>query len=147
MTDALAREMRSARFRDQDFLNLHFRGQWMPLNLGWNAQGLGTYAELPAADRETLSLRDMTDPRIVHFTGPVNPGLVAVLNPYLQPCTAKPWGFTGALGHPYAEEWWEVQEQTAWQGFRTSDEYHKICEEKKEEAVQMAIRDFREKVG
>jgi len=83
----------------------------------------------------------------VHFTGPVNPGLVEVLNPYLQPCTAKPWGFIGAPGHPYVEEWWEVQDRTAWSGTRTSDEYQRLCEQSKEEAVQIAIQQFRERVG
>jgi predicted O-methyltransferase YrrM len=143
----LAREMRQAKFRDQDFLNIHFSNEWMPLKLRWNAQGLGTYATLPSKDRDLLCLEDMSDPHIVHFTGPVNPGLVEVLNPYLQPCTAKPWGFNGAPGHPYAEEWWAVQDRTAWSGIRASDEYRRLCEQKKEEAVQIAIQQFRERVG
>jgi hypothetical protein len=142
----LAREMREAKFRDQDCLNIHFWDEWMPLHLQWNAQGLGTYALLSSKDRGLLSLEDMSNPHIVHFTGPVNPGLVDVLNPYLQPCTAKPWGYNGAPGHPYAEEWWAVQDKTAWSGMRTSDVYQRLCGERKEEAIQTAIQQFREKV-
>lgn len=143
----LAQGMRKAKFRDQDFLNILFANDWMPLHLQWNAQGLGTYAILPSKDRECLFLQDMSDPHIVHFTGPVNPGLVEVLNPYLQPFTAKPWGYSGAPGHPYTEEWWAVQDRTAWSGLRVSDEYGRLCERHKEEAIQIAIQQFRERVG
>jgi predicted O-methyltransferase YrrM len=143
----LAGGMSEAKFRDQDFLNTHFANEWMPLHLQWNAQGLGTYATLPSNDRNLLCLEDMRDPHIVHFTGPVDPGLVEVLNPYLQPCTAKPWGFNGAPGHPYAEEWWAVQDRTAWNGLRASDEYRRRCEQGKEAAIRIASQQFREKVG
>lgn len=142
----LASKMREAKFRDQDFLNTQFANEWIPLPLQWNAQGLGTYAGLPSKDRDLLCLDDMNDPHIVHFTGPINPGLVEVLNPYLQPCTAKPWGFIGAPGHPYAEEWWQVQERTAWSGMRASDQYRRLQEQNKEEAVRVAIQQFQEKV-
>jgi len=85
----------------------------MALDLEWNTQGLGTYAELPCAERDLLPLGDMTkNPHIVHFTGPVNPGMIDVMNPLLQPCTAKPWGFIGAPGNAYADEWWAVQGRT-----------------------------------
>jgi lipopolysaccharide biosynthesis glycosyltransferase len=140
----LAREMREAKFRDQDCLNIHFSKEWMPLHLQWNAQGLGTYAALPSKDRDLLCLEEMNDPHIVHFTGPIDPELVDVLCPYLQP--SKPWGFYGAPTHPYAEDWWAVQDKTAWCGMRTSDEYRKMCEERKEEVIQIAIQQFRDKV-
>jgi len=141
----LAREMGDAKFRDQDCLNIHFSKEWMPLHLQWNAQGLGTYATMSSEDRDLLCLEEMSDPRIVHFTGPVNPGLADVLDPSPRP--SKPWGFYGAPTHPYAEEWWAVQNRTAWCGMRMSDEYWKMCEERKEEAVQIAIQQFRKRVG
>jgi len=134
----LARGMKEAKFRDQDFLNAHFSDGWMQIKMKWNAQGFGTYAKLPSNDRDLLSLdsEEMNDPHIVHFTGPVNSGLVEVLNPYLQPCTAKPWGYHGAPGYPYAEEWWMVQERTAWYGMRMSDEYRRLNEERKAQAFR-----------
>ncbi|KAG2359023.1 hypothetical protein BDR07DRAFT_1611564 [Suillus spraguei] len=89
--DARVREMKDARYRDQDVLNVHFAGDWTEVSLGWNAQGLGTYAEIGSADRDTLALGDMKDPGVVHFTGPVHPDLIAVLNPFVQPYTSKPW--------------------------------------------------------
>jgi hypothetical protein len=125
----LAREMGDAKFRDQDCLNIHFSKEWMPLHLQWNAQGLGTYATMSSEDRDLLCLEEMSDPRIVHFTGPVNPGLADVLDPSPRP--SKPWGFYGAPTHPYAEEWWAVQDRTAWCGMRMSDEYWRMCEERK----------------
>jgi hypothetical protein len=92
----------------------------MPLHLQWNAQELGTYAAPPSKDRDLLCLEEMNDPHIVHFTEPIDPELVDVLCSYLQP--SKPWGFYGAPTHPYAEEWWAVQDKTAWCEMRTSDE-------------------------
>ena len=100
-------KMRNAKFRDQDALNHHFK-DWAPLSLRWNAQGLGTYASYPSTDRELLNLEDMNDPAIVHFTGPVNPSFIEVLNPYIQPTTAKPWGYLGSPGHPFSGEWWNA---------------------------------------
>ena len=44
-----------------------------------------------------IQVERMKDPNIIHFTGPVNPTLAEVLNPYAQPPTAKPWGYIGAL--------------------------------------------------
>jgi predicted O-methyltransferase YrrM len=140
----LAREMKDAKFRDQDCLNIHFSKEWMPLHLQWNAQGLGTYAAMSSKDRDLLCMEEMSYPHIVHFTGPVNPGLVDILDPSPRP--SKPWGFYGAPTHPYAEEWWAVQDRTAWGGIRMSDEYRRMCEERKEEAVQIAIQLFRNKV-
>ncbi|KAF8622024.1 hypothetical protein AX15_007314 [Amanita polypyramis BW_CC] len=56
----------------------------------------------------------MDNPRIVHFTGTVNPTVGEILNTFLQPPTAKPWGYIGSPGHPYQREWWEVLERTQW---------------------------------
>ncbi|PCH41546.1 glycosyltransferase family 8 protein [Wolfiporia cocos MD-104 SS10] len=127
-----------SKYRDQDALNVHFAGQWLPLDLKWNAQGMGTYAEHPSADRELIQLSQMQEPAIVHFTGPVHPRLEQLLNPYVQPYTSKPWGYAGAPGHPFKEEWWAMVEQTAWKGWRTSDEYRTTCERERARALREA---------
>ncbi|CAA7262410.1 unnamed protein product [Cyclocybe aegerita] len=112
----LGERMKSSKFRDQDVLNLHFADDWMPFGLEWNAQGLGTYARYPSDDRKCLQgqLERMKDPAIVHFTGPVHPSLVEVLNPWVEPPTAKPWGYVGAPGHPFENEWQLVLGKTEW---------------------------------
>ncbi|KAI0922076.1 hypothetical protein AcW2_006871 [Taiwanofungus camphoratus] len=132
----------NTRYRDQDALNTHFASSWLPLELKWNAQGLGTYARLPSIDRDTLELSSMRDPAIVHFTGPVNPDMEHVLNPYLQPYTAKPWGYAGSPGHPFREEWWGLLEMTAWKGWRTSNEYREYCSKEKKKAIKIASDKF-----
>jgi hypothetical protein len=119
--EALAKEMKNAKFRDQDTLNSYFADTWAPLGLTWNAQGLGTYANYPSPDRNPLPIDTMNDPKIVHFTGPVHPSVVEVLNPHVQPPTAKPWGYLGARNHPYESEWWQVLEKTCWKGEKTSE--------------------------
>lgn len=144
--EMLGKMMKDAKFRDQDALNVHFATNWLSLDVKWNAQGLGTYANIPSADRRSLRLEAMMDPCIVHFTGPVSPGVVEVLNPYLQPYTAKPWGYAGAPGHPYRDEWWILLEQTAWKGLRFSKEYKQKSNEEKEAAIQAAIEEFRGRV-
>lgn len=141
-----AEQMRDEKFKDQDLLNALFAGRWLPLTLNWNAQGLGTYAKLPSADRESLQLEEMEDADIVHFTGPVDPSLAEVLNPWVQPYTAKPWGFAGAPGHPYAKEWWSVHEGTAWKGWRLSEEYRRTNEAKEERVIQAATEEFRRRI-
>lgn len=103
-----------SKYKDQDALNSLFEGNWVPLSLSWNAQGLGTYARYPSSERAALNLAEMDNPHIVHFTGPVNPTLGQVLNPYVQPPTSKPWGYIGSPGHPYHHEWWTVSERTKW---------------------------------
>jgi len=113
-------QMKDAKFRDQDALNTHFADAWVSLGLTWNAQGVGTYANYPSPDRGTLPMEMMNDPNIVHFTGPVHPSVAEVLNPYVQPPTAKPWGYLGAPNHPYENEWWQVQEKTRWKGEKAS---------------------------
>ena len=133
--------------RDQDTLNTVFRDNWRTLDLAWNAQGLGTYAKYPSAERDALDLRAMEDAAIVHFTGPVNPDMAAVLNPLVQPYTAKPWGYAGAPEHPYAEEWWAVLETTGWRGYRQSAEHLEYCSAKREEAETCGIAAFRRVVG
>ncbi|EPT03165.1 hypothetical protein FOMPIDRAFT_59584 [Fomitopsis schrenkii] len=137
-----------AKYADQDALNTHFRDAWRPLPMKWNAQGLGTYAELPSADRALIAseMVEMTDAAIVHFTGPVNPAMEYVLNPYVQPYTAKPWGYAGAPGHPYASEWWSVLEETPWLGWRQSNDYGEYCTSERDKAMNAACQRFREKV-
>ena len=88
----VAKSIPFSKFLDQDAMNIHFRGAWKPLNLEWNAQGLGIYAKCRTADKETVNLHEMANPTLVHFTGPVSPSLPLVLNPYVQPCTSKHGG-------------------------------------------------------
>jgi lipopolysaccharide biosynthesis glycosyltransferase/predicted O-methyltransferase YrrM len=143
----LADLLKNAKFRDQDVLNAHFKADWLPLDLRWNAQGLGTYAEHPSEDRRSLDIASMTQqPQIVHFTGPINPTLVDVLNPWVQPCTSKPWGFVGAPGHPFAPEWWKVLDKTAWAGYATSEEHKERREKAMNNALEVAGAAFIKKV-
>lgn len=136
------REMAHSRFREQDALNVHFKTDWVPLSLAWNAQGLGTYAECASLDREKLCLEEMKDPAIVHFTGPVHPPVEVVLNPYVQPYTAKPWGYAGAPGHPYEREWWDMSEKTVWKGWKETTDYKQTCEKGRMEALDSAREEF-----
>ncbi|KXN88391.1 hypothetical protein AN958_07373 [Leucoagaricus sp. SymC.cos] len=140
------REMRMSTFRDQDALNAHFK-DWVPLPLCWNAQGLGTYARYPSTDRERLKLEEMNDPAIVHFTGPVNPSLEEILNPYVQPPTAKPWGYVGAPGHPFAEEWWKALSKTPYADYENSDIRVSTGGKAIERAIEEAVRKFKERVS
>ena len=144
--EKLAWRMKDSRFQDQDALNLHFKNEWLPLDLTWNGQGLGTYAEFPSADRQTLRLENMKNPNIVHFTGPVNPSMAQVLNPFVQPYTGKPWGYAGAPNHPHRAEWWEVLGETAWRDLRASEGYQSACEKEQEGAIYAAIKDFQERL-
>ena len=136
--ETCCREMTHAKFREQDALNAHFKTDWVALSLAWNAQGLGTYAECASVDREKLCLEEMKDPAIVHFTGPVHPPLEAVLNPYVQPYTAKPWGYAGAPGHPYEREWWDMSEKTAWKGWKETTDHKETCEKARLKALESA---------
>ncbi|RPD62102.1 glycosyl transferase [Lentinus tigrinus ALCF2SS1-7] len=138
----LATKMRDSSHKDQDVLNVHFKGDWQPLSLRWNAQGLGTYARYRTPERDALDLEEMDDPKIVHFTGPLHPSLAEVLNPFVQPFTSKPWGYAGAPGHPYADDWWSILEETTWRGWRTSSEYIAICEKQKGESIRIAVEAF-----
>ena len=138
---------KSAPYVDQDALNMTFRDNWLSLDLKWNAQGLGTYAQHPSADRDALNLASMQDASIVHFTGPVNPSMAEVLSPYTQPYTAKPWGYAGAPGHPFAEEWWSVLELTGWKGWKACDQYatHRVV--KRDEAERAGVEAFQRRVS
>ncbi|KAG6374428.1 glycosyltransferase family 8 protein [Boletus reticuloceps] len=136
------REMADSRFREQDVLNVHFKIDWVALSLEWNAQGLGTYAECTSVDRDKLCLEQMEDPAIVHFTGPVHPTVQVVLNPYVQPYTAKPWGYAGAPGHPYEREWWDMLGKTSWRGWRETTDYKETCDKAKTKALERAKEEF-----
>ena len=138
----VAKSMLSSKFVEQDALNVHFRGAWKPLTLEWNAQGLGTYAEHRTADRETVKLHEMANPILVHFTGPVSPSLPLVLNPYVQPCVSKPWGYARARGHPYAEEWWTALKETPWSKWVESEEYQAWLDSERAKAKAQAIEEF-----
>lgn len=136
------REMVDSKFREQDALNAHFKTDWVTLSLEWNAQGLGTYAECASVDRDKLCLREMEDPAIVHFTGPVHPPMEVVLNPYVQPYTAKPWGYAGAPGHPYQREWWDMSEKTDWKGWKETTDYKGMYEKARMDVLKNAREEF-----
>ncbi|PPQ86581.1 hypothetical protein CVT25_006187 [Psilocybe cyanescens] len=138
----LGKSMKNAKYCDQDALNAHFANDWVSLDLKWNAQGLGTYARHSSDDRKGLCLETMADPHVVHFTGPVHPTLVEILNPYVQPPTAKPWGYIGSPGHPYQEEWWVSLRKTAWKEVKSSDEWNNIVEDQKKAAIDVATCNF-----
>ncbi|KAF9652093.1 glycosyltransferase family 8 protein [Thelephora ganbajun] len=138
----VAKSMLSSKFVEQDALNVHFRGGWKSLSLEWNAQGLGTYADLRTTDRQAAKLHEMADPMLVHFTGPVSPSLPLVLNPYIQPCVSKPWGYAKARGHPYAEEWWTALRETPWAEWVESKEYRAWYDHEKAKAKAQAIQEF-----
>ena len=142
--EARVHEMKDARFRDQDVLNMHFGGDWAEVSLSWNAQGLGTYAE--TVDRDAVALEDMKDPGLVHFTGPVHPELAVVLNPWVQPYTAKPWGYAGAPGHPFKNQWWDVLKKTAWAEWQGSAQYREMCEGEQERAIEGSITELKTRV-
>jgi lipopolysaccharide biosynthesis glycosyltransferase len=144
---SMAERARSSRFKDQDALNKHFRDDWLELDLVWNAQGLGTYAEQWSAERSALNLDAMrSKPLIVHFTGPVHPTLASVINPYVQPVNAKPWGYVGAPGQPFAAEWWAALERTAWSGWRETEEFKTSCLYARGKAEQEGITAFHKAV-
>ena len=141
--------MEGSKFRDQDTLNAHYAGHWTSIGLEWNAQGLGTYARYSSEERKGImgEMEKTKDPAIVHFTGPVNPPLAIVLNPWVQPPTAKPWGYLGAPGHPFESEWWSMLEKTSWKGFKTSQERLLDNEEQKNKAMEQAISEFKTKAS
>ncbi|KAL7281988.1 hypothetical protein ACG7TL_003455 [Trametes sanguinea] len=144
----LAADMSGSKLKDQDALNVHFADDWLPLDLAWNAQGLGTYAAHCAPERAALKLDGMsTDPKVVHFTGPLHPSMADVLNPFVQPYGGKPWGYAGAPGHPFGEEWWAVCEDTPWKGWRSSGEYRELRARKVEEAIQAGATTFRQRLA
>lgn len=142
-----AGEMRGSVHADQDVLNAVLRDEWCPLDLKWNAQGLGTYAKCPSPERDALDLTSLDHPAIVHFTGPMNPSMAEVLNPYVQPFTAKPWGYAGAPGHPFAEEWWVTLEMTAWTGWRASGDFAQYRVAKEKEAMEAGCEAFRRRLS
>ncbi|KAL1758396.1 glycosyltransferase family 8 protein [Schizophyllum commune] len=144
----LARSATNLHFRDQDVLNMNFARDWTELSLKYNAQGLGTYADIATSERKLLSLDKMRkSPVIVHFTGPVHPSLVKVLNPWVQPYTAKPWGYAGSPGHPFADVWWKTLERTAWAGVRDTALYNACQEAAKQRALSEARDRFLEVFG
>ncbi len=144
---ATARSMQESPFKDQDALNEHFQSDWLPLSLKWNAQGLGTYVDSFSAERMALPLHEMKDPAVVHFTGPVAPSIELVLNPYVQPYTAKPWGYAGSPGHPFREEWWAAVEGTPWRGWRDSLEHRNLMKKQETEVLEASANALRAAVA
>lgn len=135
------------RFADQDALNIHFRGEWHEFPLTWNAQGLGTYADTPSSDRAVIAqqLEEMkVKPALVHFTGPTNPDVEIVLNPWVQLYTAKPWGYAGAPGHPFSAAWWaRLEKIPGWENYRTSRVFREYREKETEKAMERAKERFK----
>ncbi|KAG8957541.1 hypothetical protein FRC03_010047 [Tulasnella sp. 419] len=144
----MAGQFKDSMLKDQDALNRYFQANWKNLGLRWNAQGLGTYANSPSPQRSQVPDLDIMkkEPAIVHFTGPLHPPIGHILNPWVQPCTAKPWGYAGSPGHPYAEEWWDVVERTAWKGWRKSLEFKEACDSALAKITQNAIDEVAKKV-
>jgi lipopolysaccharide biosynthesis glycosyltransferase/predicted O-methyltransferase YrrM len=144
----LVRERAETTYKDQDLLNAFFAlDDWLELNVEWNASGLGTYAVCPGKDRDVVwpgsELKALhADPAIVHFTGPVHPSMSGVLNEYVQPWTSKPWGYAGAPGNPFKDEWWDVLERTAWRGMRQDEGFLKDCAEAQTKAREKGIEEF-----
>ncbi|TDL23560.1 glycosyltransferase family 8 protein [Rickenella mellea] len=137
-----------ARFKDQDALNAYFRHNWTEISIKWNAQGLGTYASYPSPERSVLKLDHLNDPYIVHFTGPVHPRLADILNPYVQPYTAKPWGYARSPGHPFADEWWSVARETAWSTWLSmGGGMERICVIEKSKVLAEGIEEFEKRVS
>ncbi|ESK95639.1 glycosyl transferase family 8 [Moniliophthora roreri MCA 2997] len=141
----VGRAMKDSLFKDQDTLNVHFT-EWKEVSLVWNAQGLGTYANYPSDDRRILNLKEMAEPNIVHFTGPVHPPLPEALNPYVQPPTCKPWGYLEASGHPFRREWWQVLERTAWKGLRESSCWKEQRSKAIKHSVEEATKNFHSRI-
>ncbi|KAI0067651.1 glycosyltransferase family 8 protein [Artomyces pyxidatus] len=141
-----ARDMGHSQYLEQDILNVYFRDRWTELSLKWNAQGLATYAEDPSEDRNALAIEEMRDASIVHFTGPVHPDVEIVLNPWVQPYTAKPWGYAGAPSHPFAEEWWQVLEGTEWKGYRASAEFFRARKDQVDQVIARAGERLKQKL-
>ncbi len=88
--------MSGTTFKDQDYLNLHFEHDWKALPLRYNAQGLGTYAKVSTPERDAaFSAADFEDPVIVI------PSMAVILDPWVQPYTAKARSYAGASSHSY----------------------------------------------
>ena len=134
-------ELKGSKFYDQDPLNTHFKDDWIALGLTWNAQGLGTYAQW-ADVYEKVCPKEMNDPAIVHFIGPVDPPMGVVLDFSQQPATAKPWGYMGAPGHPYEKDWWDTLDRTAWRGWKDSADYKVMREQARTKILKTAKEDF-----
>ncbi|KIY53637.1 glycosyltransferase family 8 protein [Fistulina hepatica ATCC 64428] len=142
---AFARERGGGfRMKDQDCLNHHFVDQIFELNLRYNAQGLRTYAT-----GKPIPHDDMDDPTIVHFTGPEASHifLTVVINPFVQPYTAKPWSYAGSPGHPHTEEWWDKLAETPWGDLRKSKVFQEEKEKQRQEAIEESIEAFNAVVG
>ncbi|KAG8220299.1 hypothetical protein J3R82DRAFT_3555 [Butyriboletus roseoflavus] len=133
-------------FRDQDPLNVHFRGHSMPLSDKWNAIGYGSILSDEEIARRFSE--EAKDPAIVHFIGAAHPPALYVLSvPEYNPPSTKPWGYVGARGHPYAEEWWDMLDKTAWRGYRETSEYKETCERAKMKTWKMAEEEFERRIG
>jgi len=138
-----------SKYLDQDALNECFATQWLPLSLKWNAQGLGTYADADAPElgRNTLNKAELSDPSIVHFTGPLHPTLAEVINPHVRPYTSKPWGYAGAPGNPYTPEWCKCLELTPYWKHHSFEEHKKNSRELRNKRISEGLALFESEVA
>ena len=145
--EALCYEMRDAHYWDQDPLNVHFAGDWELFSIAWNGVGIGSITKWPDPDRQKLPLELLDDPAIVHFSGPCHPVMHHMLVPDRQPFHAKPWGYAGAPGNPFAKDWWDMLEKTAWKGWRETKEYREMREQTRLKILNAAIEEFDRRIG
>ncbi|KAL0563337.1 hypothetical protein V5O48_018734, partial [Marasmius crinis-equi] len=130
--------------KDQDALNDFFHDDWLEISVDWNATGLGTYATRISAERTAVwpngELEGLNQTaKIVHFTGPVHPGLTRILDEYNQPWASKPWGFTGAPGHPFAKDWYAALQKTDWMNWLASEDHKHEMEEAERSIVKEGL--------
>jgi lipopolysaccharide biosynthesis glycosyltransferase/predicted O-methyltransferase YrrM len=139
-------------YKDQDALNEFFHDEYLEINVEWNATGLGTYETMKDNDRaaawpngELAALHQSA--KIVHFTGPVHPSMSRILDEYNQPWTSKPWGFAGAPGHPFADDWCKVLGKTAWRGWFESEEYKDEVARAESNIIEQGLQVFRDRIA
>ncbi|KAF8530790.1 nucleotide-diphospho-sugar transferase [Gautieria morchelliformis] len=150
----MTQERKDTRYKDQDMLNAFFAAgerNWHELDIKWNASGLGTYAACSSSDRDAVWANGELDrlhsnPAIVHFTGPVHPSMSSVLNEFVQPWTSKPWGYAGAPGNPFSDEWWHVLERAGWKGIRQDGRFLETCTAAHNKARERGIQEFNNRV-
>ena len=70
----------------------------------------------------------------------------SVWNEYCQPWTSKPWGYAGAPGNPFAREWREMVEETAWKGIWKDKEHLANLAAAQKEAKKWGIQEFGSRV-
>ena len=88
----------------------------------------------------------LADPAIVHFTGELHPSMSSMLNDSFQPWVSKPWGYSGAPGNPFAENWWEVLKITTWKGIWQDKMFRENLIIAKKAVVKAALAELERRV-